>query len=97
MMGFWDKKTTPVESDLQSDIIEFAHVRGWFCEKIESRSSRGMTDLFCLRRGRLVMIEAKQEGEEARPQQAKRHRELRAQGAEVHVVDNMEDARRILR
>ena len=86
-----------LESDLQSDIIDFAHVRGWFCEKIESRSGRGIMDLYCLRRGRHVWIEVKRKDEEPRPQQAKRAREMKAQEAEVYTVDSMERAREILK
>ncbi len=86
-----------LESDLQSDIIDFAHVRGWFCEKVESRSGRGIMDLYCLRRGRHVWIEVKRKDEEPRPQQAKRAREMKAQGAEVYTVDSIERAREILK
>jgi hypothetical protein len=96
-MGHWDKPLTKLESDLQSDIIDFAHVRGWFCEKIESRSGRAIMDLVGIRRGRTVWVEVKRDGEEPRPQQAKRARDMKAQGAEVYCVDNMEDARRIFK
>lgn len=86
-----------LESDLQSDIIDFAHVRGWFCEKVESRSGRGIMDLYCLRRGRHVWMEVKRKDEEPRPQQAKRAREMKAQGAEVYTVDSIDRAREILK
>lgn len=85
------------ENDLQPQIIEFAHMRGWFCEKIESRSGRGFMDLFCLRHGRVVLIEVKREGEEQRAQQEKRARDIRSHGGECYAVDSLEQARRILR
>ena len=87
----------PLESDIQSDIIDFAHIRGWFCEKIESRSGRGIMDLICIRAGRHVWIEVKRPGETPRPQQVKRSREMRSHGAEVYAVDSLEQARGILR
>lgn len=90
-------KPKKLESDLQSQIIEFAHIRGWFCEKVESRSSRAFMDLFALRRGRVVLMEVKREGEEARTQQDKRIREIRAHGGECYVVDSLEQARGILK
>lgn len=96
-MGHWDKPVKELEADLQADIIDFAKVRGWFCEKIESRSGRGIMDLYCLRRGRHVWIEVKRDGEEPNPQQAKRARDMKSQGAEVYCIDNIEDARRILK
>lgn len=95
-MSIWDKNKAPLESDLQSDIIDLAHVRGWFCEKIESRSGRGIMDLICIRRGRHIWLEVKRKGEEPRPQQAKRARDMRSAGAEVYSVDSIEEARRIL-
>jgi hypothetical protein len=96
-MTTFDKPTKPLESDLQADIIDFAHVRGWFCEKVESRSGRGIMDLYALRRGRHVWIEVKRLGEVPRPQQAKRAREMKAQGAEVYAVDSLDRAREILK
>ncbi len=96
-MSNFDKRPRLLESDVQSDIIDFARVRGWFCEKIESRSGRGIMDLVCIRHGRHVWIEVKRLGEEPRPQQEKRAREMRAHGAEVYAVDSLEQARAILK
>ena len=97
-MTIFDKPAkAPLESDLQADIIDFAHVRGWFCEKVVSQSGRGIMDLYALRRGRHVWIEVKRKDEEPRPQQAKRAREMKAQGAEVYTVDSLDRAREILR
>jgi hypothetical protein len=96
-MSVFDKKPGPVESDLQSDIIDFAEMRGWWCQKIVSQSARGIQDLLAIRHGRHVFIEVKKPGEEPTVQQAKRARDMRAHGATVYAVDNIEDARRILR
>lgn len=85
------------ENDLQPQIMEYAHRRGWFCEKIESRSGRGFMDLFCLRNGLVVLIEVKVEGEEPRPQQEKRARDIRSHGGVCYAVDSLEQARSILR
>lgn len=90
-------KPSDLESDLQSDIIDFAHLRGWFAVKVVSPSRRGMMDVVAIRKGRTVWIEVKRPGEEPRPQQAKVARDMRAHGAEVHCVDNMDAARELLR
>jgi Holliday junction resolvase len=91
------EKPDPLESALQSDILDFAEIRGWWAIKVESRSKRGVMDLYALRRGRHVWIEVKRsEDTEATEQQQKRHREVKAQGGEVYVVGSMEQARRIL-
>jgi hypothetical protein len=86
-----------LEKDLESDITDFAEVRGWWSTKYVAPARRGVPDRIFIRRGRTVFIEVKKLDEEAKIQQERVHREMRAHGAEVHVVDNIEDARRILR
>lgn len=97
-MSNFDKQTDPLEAEVQSDILDFAQVRGWWAIKVVSPSINGVPDLYCLRRGRHVWIEVKRAPDvEADAQQQKRHREMKAQGSEVYVVGSMEDARRILK
>ena len=97
-MSTFDQKPTELESDIQSDIIDFAHVRGWFAVKIVSPSRRGMMDIYALRHGRHVWIEVKRPGEVLREQQAKLAREMKAHGAvDVYWVDSLEKARAILK
>jgi hypothetical protein len=96
-MSSFNDKPTELESDLQSKVIEFAEIRGWICVKIVCESRRGWMDLYALRKGRHVWMEAKRLGEEERLQQAKRIREVKAQGGEVYVVDTLDRAREILR
>jgi len=43
-----------------------------------------------------MYIEFKKFGEGANPKQEKRHRELRAKGIPVHVVDTLEEAHVLL-
>ncbi len=97
-MSNFDRQPTQLESDLQSDIIDFAHVRGWFAVKIVSPSRRGIMDVYCLRNGRHVWIEVKVPGEEPTEQQAKVASEMKAHGAtDVYWVDSLEQARKILK
>lgn len=92
------EKPDPLESALQSDILDFAEIRGWWAIKVESRSKRGVMDLYALRRGRHVWMEVKRnEDTEPTEQQLKRHREVKAQGGEVYVVGSMDQARAILK
>jgi hypothetical protein len=97
-MTDFTKPTDPLEADLQSDIIDFGVIRGWFIIKVVSPSINGIPDIYGLRRGRHVWIEVKRgPDEEPTEQQKKRHREMKAQGAEVYVVGTLDDARRVLR
>ena len=96
-MSLFDRKPEPRESALQTDIIEFAEMRGWFCEKIVSQSRSGIMDLVAIRHGRHVWIEVKRKGEEPRPLQERRARQMRAHGAEVYAIDSMDQARQVLK
>lgn len=92
---FYEKKEK--ETDLQSEIIEHAHRRGWFCQKVKFDGRRGCPDVMAIRSGRTVWIEVKREGEDLRRQQGIVAREMREHGAEVYgPIDNLEDAKRIL-
>lgn len=90
-------KTYTLESDLQSDIIDYAHVRGWFCQKIEFKGRRGCMDLIGIRRGRHIFVEVKRPGEEPTLQQQHVAKKMRSAGAEIYAVDSMEQVRAILR
>lgn len=97
-MSKFDDTPGELESDLQSQIIDYGEQRGWFIVKITSPSRRGMPDVYAVRRGRHVWIEVKREGEAARAQQLRVKRLLEEHGAaEVFVVDRIEDAREILK
>lgn len=83
--------------DIEQPAREFAEKRGWLFEKVTSASRRGWPDRFCARAGRIMLLEFKKPGEEPTQQQIKRHDELRAYGIEVHWVDNINDAKRLLK
>jgi len=85
------------ESDIESDITDFAKVRGWWEAKFTSPGLRGVADRIFIRRGRHIFIEVKRPGEEPTAQQQKRAREMKSHGAEVYWVDSLEQARAILR
>lgn len=87
----------PDESDIEGKGSEFAIRRGWMVIKLMQCSIDSMPDRLHHRRGITMYIEYKKPGESPSPKQLKRHKELRAQGIPVHVVDNLEDAYVILR
>lgn len=89
--------STPLESKFQREVIEHAHIRGWWCEKVVSQSARGITDLLAVRAGVVLFVECKREGEDLREQQVRRARILRKHGAQVTMVDTMDDARRVFK
>lgn len=91
----------PLESSLQSDVINLAHARGYFAEKIVWPGRNGCPDVYVARRYSgphpvHFLIECKQLDEEATEQQAFVHAELGRAGVHVYVVDCIEQAREIL-
>lgn len=86
-----------LEKEVESEINEFATLRGWWYCKFTAPNKRAVPDRLFIRKGRHVFIEIKRDGEEPTRQQLKRHQDMRKHGAEVHWVDNVEDAKRILK
>lgn len=98
---------TDRESKAERKHRRIAVLAGWFVDKIMKTSLNSFPDRFYARalpqdvcrtcnRGRIVLIEWKRDGKDATPQQKLRHRQLRAAGVEVYVVDNIVDANSIL-
>ena len=84
------------ETEIEGPARDYAKSRGWYAEKIMRTGRRGFPDHLFIRQGRVIFIEFKRPGGVPEPHQLKRHKELRAHGVEVFVVDNLDDARRIL-
>jgi hypothetical protein len=84
------------ESTVERKACEFAEKRGWFVAKLMRCNIDSMPDRIFHRRGYTMYIEFKKFGEGANPKQEKRHRELRAKGIPVHVVDTLEEAHVLL-
>lgn len=80
------------EIEIERPASEYAEKRGWFEVKVMQTSKRGFPDRYYVRNGRTILVEYKAPGEVPSPQQARRHRELREHGAEVFVIDSLEDA-----
>lgn len=85
-----------LEKEIEKDISDFALLRGWWYGKFVMPGKRAVPDRLFIRRGRHVFIEVKKDGEVPTRQQLKRHKDMRDHGAEVHWVDNVEAAKRIL-
>lgn len=95
-----------LEGTIEKADRAIAKAAGWFVEKVMKCGRNGFPDRFyarakpqdvcpCCRRGRVLLIEWKRPGGVVSEQQKLRHAELRKAGVEVHVVDNVEDAKRI--
>ena len=85
-----------LEKEIERPAHDYAKLRGWIAEKIMRTGRKGFPDHFFARSGRVLLIEFKRPGELPNRQQLKRHRELREHGVEVFIVDNLDEAKRIL-
>ena len=84
------------EANIEQEHRKRAVADGWFVEKVRG-TRRGFPDRFYAKGGRVVLVEWKRPGQgRVSPIQVKRHAELRAAGVEVHVVDSLGKAERIL-
>jgi hypothetical protein len=87
-----------LESEVEGSACVYAKSRGWFCEKIMQAGRKGFPDRFFARNGVVMLIEFKRPGKPTpRMQQDKRHRELREAGVTVHVVSDLDHAKRLLK
>jgi hypothetical protein len=86
-----------LERDIEIPACEYARARGWFCEKIMKCGRNGFPDRFFARNGNVVLIEFKRPRKGPTPQQTKRHDELRAAGVTVYAVNDLDEAKRILK
>lgn len=81
-----------VESDIEREAKKYARKRGWFVAKLMRCDINAMPDNIFHRRGHTIYIEFKKSMEPPTRQQLKRHREIRAHGIPVFVLDNLEEA-----
>lgn len=85
------------EATIERQLCREAKAAGWKVYKLVFVNVRGAPDRWFGKDGSSVLIEFKDLGEEATPQQLRRHRELREYfGIETHVCDTLDGARRVL-
>jgi len=89
------------ERHIQCQIVDYLRATGWLVLETYFGSSRGgsvwltkgIPDLYAIKRGRHIWIEVKTPNGRVRPQQSAVHDQLRAQGAEVYVIRSIEQLR----
>ena len=89
-----------IESDNTSDAHDYAKLRGWWTIKVDTPTCNGVPDRLYLRRGRYVWVEWKRPGRGEgglSAIQVRRIKEMREHGAEVFVLDDMDEFRRIMK
>ncbi len=78
-----------LESSIEKKLKKKIESVTGMCLKFVSPGWSGAPDRICLfPNGKLIFVELKAPGEKPRPLQEKRHKELRALGFEVRVIDS---------
>lgn len=79
------------EKQIERKLVETVKAAGGICPKLVSPGTDGMPDrMVLLPKGRIGFVEVKAPGEKPRPLQTHRHRQLRALGFPVFVLDDPE-------
>ena len=86
-----------LEKDIERPAKDYAKHRGWFVCKLMKCDINGMPDDLFIRNGQVMFIEFKSEIGQPTPQQLRRHREIRKHGIPVHVCNDLESAKALLR
>ena len=86
------------EKQIESKLVKAVRNVGGMCRKLVSPGTDGMPDRLVLLPGcRIGFVEVKALGKEPRPLQTQRHRQLRALGFPVFVLDDPEQVPQIVK
>lgn len=80
------RENKPLESQIQSRIIQRLKREGWLVVKIGLTNLPGFPDIMALKDGMAKFIEVKRPGEKPRDLQEYRHKQLRDCGFSVEVA-----------
>ena len=86
------------EKQIETKLVKAVRTVGGMCPKLVSPGTDGMPDRLVLLPGcRIGFVEVKAPGKEPRPLQTQRHRQLRALGFPVFVLDDPEQVSQIVK
>ena len=79
------------EKEIEQKLVKAVRAAGGMCPKLVSPGTNGMPDrLVLMPDGHIAFVEVKAPGKVPRPLQVVRHRQLRALGFRVYVIDSVE-------
>ncbi len=86
-----------LEKELEAKLVKRIKSLGGLCWKLVSPGTVGVPDRLCLmQKGKIAFVEVKRPGEQLRPMQKKRKKELEELGFKVYVLDNEEKIQEII-
>ncbi len=85
------------EKEIEQKLVKAVHAAGGICPKLVSPGFDGMPDrMVLLPDGKLTFVEVKAPSKVPRPLQVARHRQLKALGFRVYVIDSVEQIKYML-
>ena len=85
------------EKDIEKKLVQEIKKSGGMCPKFIAPGYDGMPDrIALLPEGHMAFVELKRPGGKPRPLQVKRHKELRALGFRVYVLDDPDKIKSLL-
>lgn len=86
-----------LEKQIESSVCQYARNRGWKVYKFRSVNNRGVPDrIFITCGGQVHFVEFKRRGGELTALQSRTISDLRSQGCNVHVIDDVESGRKLI-
>ncbi len=85
-----------IESPMENFVVSRAKAEGWLVRKVRWIGRRNAPDRLYIKDGRVVFIEHKASGKDARSGQQREIQRLREAGVEAHVADSISKACKIL-
>ena len=86
------------EKYIEQQLVRAVKIAGGICPKLMSPGTDGMPDRMILMPGcQIGFVEVKAPGKKPRPLQVKRHKELRALGFPVFILDSSDQIPDVLR
>lgn len=85
------------EAPIEDDVVAFAENRGWLVRKMQYPGRRTCPDRWFFKDSKLVIVEFKRQGKKrADPGQVREHRRYAEAGWKVHVVNDRDQAAKLL-
>lgn len=89
--------TRELEATVEDDVVAWAENHGWLVRKMQYVGRRGCPDRFFWKDGKLVIVEFKRPGRnKADPLQVREHKRYADAGWKVHLINDRDEAKRIL-
>lgn len=89
--------TNPLEKVIEKKVCDYAKAKGFLVYKFTSPSRRSVPDrLFITPKGFVFFVEFKRRGCKPSPAQEVEIAKLKAAKVRVHVVDNVEDGKKVI-